>query len=299
MANTPVVSGYNPVGLTPESFKNMQLDAGAFFINLDTSTVKANPDTGRVGMYAEEFADILKAGLAEGKALGATSGGGSFQAVPEVRQISADDMRSPIIGSTVFDAWEVKMTTTLKEITENNLRFALATATTDKETGAMMIGNTLLPDHYIKKMGWAGRLLDGRLLYIELDNVLNIVGTNLTFVDKGEGVIAVEYRAHQADLTKMEFAPCKIFFFDRKPIEMTDEEKVAADKTDILAMSFEIPLTAQTDQDSKNAWLESTINDVTDFADAAVTFDTGIYTVVLTLRDVTETFALTNVTEEI
>lgn len=218
MADGLVVSGYNPVGLTPESFKNMQLDAGAFFVGLDTSEIEIDPATKKVGMTAEEFAIILQEGVKDGLALGATTGGGSFQAVPEVRQIEADGMRSPIIGSTVFDSWEVKLTTTLKEITQQNLAYALATSEIDTETGAIVINNTLLPDHYIPTMGWAGRLLDGRLLYIEIQNALNIVGTNLTFTDKGEGTIAVEYRAHQADLTKMQYAPVKIFFFDREVV---------------------------------------------------------------------------------
>lgn len=199
---------YTPVGLTPKSFENMQLDAGAFFVGLDVSSVTKNTT-------AEEFAEILQAGVEAGKSLGATTGGGSFQATPEVRQIEADGMRSPIIGSTVFDSWEVKLTTTLKEITKENLAYSLATSEVDPETGAIVINNSLLPEHYIKTMGWAGRILDGRLLYIEIQNALNIVGTNLTFTDKGEGTIAVEFRAHQADLEKMQYAPCKIYYFER------------------------------------------------------------------------------------
>ena len=218
------VSGYNPIGLTPESFKNMQLDAGAFFVGIDTSAIKIDPATKKVGMTAEQFAEILKTAVAENKALGATVGGGSFQATPEVRQIEADGMRSPIVGSTVFDAWEGKLTTTLKEITPGNLAYTLATSEVDPESGAIVINNTLLPEHYIKTMGWAGRLLDGRLLYIEIQNALNIVGTNLTFTDKGEGTIAVEYRAHQADLDKMQYAPVKIFFFDKAPAPAPEPE---------------------------------------------------------------------------
>ena len=198
---------YTPSGLTPESFKNMQLDAGAFFIGLDTSTV--TPD-----MTADEFGALLKQGVTDGHCMGATIGGGTFVATPEVRQIEADGMRSPIIGSTVFDSWEVKLTTTLKEITPETLAYSLATSEVDPTTGAIMINNTLLPEHYISTMGWAGRILDGRLMYIEIQNALNIVGTTLTFTDKGEGTIAVEYRAHQADLTKMQYAPVKIFYFD-------------------------------------------------------------------------------------
>ena len=198
---------YSPVGLTPESFKNMQLDAGAFYIGIDSSTIDTTTT-------AEDFAEILQDAVEEGKSLGATTGGGTFVATPEVRQIEADGMRSPIIGSTVFDSWDIQLTTTLKEITPENLAYSLATSERDTDTGAIVINNTLLPGHYIPVMGWAGRLLDGRLVYIEIQNALNIVGTTLTFTDKGEGTIAVAFRAHQADLSRMQYAPVKIFYFE-------------------------------------------------------------------------------------
>ena len=281
------VSGYNPSGLSPESFKNMQLDAGAFFIGIDTSSIVADPITGKVAMTAEQFALILQAAMTAGKALGATIGGGSFQAVPEVRQIEADGMRSPIIGSTVFDSWEVKLTTTLKEITEDNMKYALATAQKDPATGALMINNNLLPDHYIPVMGWAGRLLDGRLLYIEIQNALNIVGMDLTFTDKGEGTIAVEYRSHQADLTQMQFAPVKIFFFDREvitpPAPDTDAQKLAADKLNVLAGTYEIPLVNQDDQNMKTTWVQGAVNARVTNATAVVYFNAPDYEVTLSL----------------
>ena len=198
---------YTPIGLTPNSFNEMQLGAGAFFAELDMTTV--TPAT-----TASQFADILQLALVAGKSLGATAGGGTFVAVPEVRQITADGMTYPVIGSTVFDSWEVKLTTTIKEITKENLKRALATAEEDTTSGALVISSALMPEHYIPSIGWAGRMLDGRLIYIELQNALNIVGMTLTFVDKGEGSIAVEFRAHQADIENMQNAPCRIYFFE-------------------------------------------------------------------------------------
>jgi hypothetical protein len=55
---------------------------------------------------------------------------------------------------------------------------------------------------------------DGRMMYIELQNALNTVGMTMTFADKGEGTIDVEFRGHQSDLTQMQYAPAKIWFFD-------------------------------------------------------------------------------------
>ena len=199
---------YSPSGLTPTSFNEMQLGAGAFFVGIDTSGITASTT-------AEAFAVTLQQALTDGKSMGATTGGGTFVATPEVRQIEADGMTYPIIGSTVFDSWDIRLTTTIKEITKENLKRALATSETDPVTGAIVINSSLLPEHYIPTLGWAGRLLDGRLMYIELQNALNTVGMTLTFVDKGEGSIDVEFRGHQSDLSQMQYAPCKIFYFDK------------------------------------------------------------------------------------
>ncbi|MCL2399172.1 MAG: hypothetical protein FWC91_05420 [Defluviitaleaceae bacterium] len=199
---------YTPSGLTPTSFNEMQLGAGAFFVGIDSSNI--NADT-----TAEEFGSVLQQALEDGKSMGATTGGGTFVATPEIRQIEVDGMAYPVIGSTVFDSWDIRLTTTIKEITKQNLQRALATSETDPATGAILISSTLLPEHYISTLGWAGRLLDGRLMYIELQNALNTVGMTLTFVDKGEGSIAVEFRGHQSDLDKMQYAPCRIFYFER------------------------------------------------------------------------------------
>lgn len=212
------MAAYTPIGLTPESFKDMQLGAGAFFKDIDAKSVNKTTT-------AEDFAEILQKALGEGKSLGATTGGGTFTAKPEVRQIEADGMTYPVIGSTVFDSWEIILSTTIKQITKENMKIALATAQEDSETGALIIASTLLPEHYIPSIGWAGRLLDGRLMYIELQNALNTVGMTLTFADKGEGTIAVQFRGHQADLAKMQYAPCRIFFFENGESEDGGDEE--------------------------------------------------------------------------
>lgn len=200
---------YEPIGLTPNSFKNMQLNAGMFVIGMDTKDV--TKDT-----TAKEFGEMLKTAVGEGKSLGATTGGGAFNAVPEAREIEADGKRAPIIGSTVFDSWEITLTTTIKEITKENIQRVIATASVDEETGKIRIGNTLQPSDYIPVIGWAGMLLDGRLMYVELENVLNLDGAAFTFTDKGEGSIPVTYRGHQADLENMQYAPAGMWIFDKE-----------------------------------------------------------------------------------
>ena len=199
-------TSYKPSGLTPNSFMEMQLGAGAFFVDIDTSSITQSTT-------AADFAAMLETARQAGKTLGATTGGGTFVATPEVRQIEADDMTYPVIGSTVFDSWEIMLTTTIKEITKENLERVLSATATDPATGALMISSVLLPEHYIPRLGWAGIKGDGGLMYIEIHNALNTSGMTMTMANQGEASIPVEFRGHQSDLTMMQYAPCRVFFF--------------------------------------------------------------------------------------
>ena len=198
--------GYTPTGLTPESINNMQLDAGAFFVDLDTSGLTKDST-------AADFADILqKEGMEKGKCLGATTGGGTFNAVPETRQIEADGLKFNPKGFTVYDAWNINLSTTMKEFSEKNIKIAIPTAEVLGD-GSIGARSTLMLHHYIDKFMWAGRLGDGRLAMIELDNVLNASGMSLTINNNGEGEVPVEFVAHQGDITRMQYAPFRIKFF--------------------------------------------------------------------------------------
>ena len=220
----------NVTGLTTNSFRNMQLDAGAFFVGLDTKDW--TPTTS-----AKEVGEALNAAKKENKCLGATTGGGAFRLVPETREIEADGMRAPIVGSTVFDGWDVGLTTTLKETTESNLHHIIATAEKDPTTGALRVRNVLEVTDYIPNVVWAGKVLGGALMVVEIENALNISGMEFTFQDKGEGTIAVDYKAHQDDLENMEYAPCNIWVFagDEQvavPDAVAGTKSVTAPKTD-------------------------------------------------------------------
>jgi len=205
-------AGYTPSGLTPNTFENVQLGAGAFYVNLDLTDIEVDSG-GNTKTTAEEFAVILEAAVAAGQSLGATNGGGTFNAVPEIEQIPVDGMTYPVIGSSVMYSWEVTLATTLKEITPENFKRVLATAAKVQETGGMTVASTLTPAHYIPSVAWCGRMIDGRLACIVLENALNIAGMVMTINDRGGAEIPVTFRAHQADLSRMQFAPFQIIFF--------------------------------------------------------------------------------------
>lgn len=199
-------------GLTPNTFKRLQLNAGVFLVNFD---------------YAETTeAAALKALIADAiaddkKCLGATRGGGSFECTPATRQVEADGMRNAFVGSTIYDGWEVKLKTTLLEATPEN--FARALVCADVETSGSVttvkVRTSIADSDYIPSLCWVGDTARG-LVLINLYNVLNQTGATFTFTDKGEGTLPVEFLAHQASMEDQEYAPFDIKFID----EMNESE---------------------------------------------------------------------------
>jgi hypothetical protein len=193
-------------GLRPETFENLQTNAGVFLKNFDWSTFTT--------VEALEEAILGKLEAEEG-ILGATIGGGSFQCTPTIRNIEADGMRYPIVGSTVNDMWTVKLTGTMKECRPENFKDALICA--DLETSGnvtkIKVRTDIKAEDYIDSLCWVGDTSKGFVL-IELKNALNLTGANFTFTDKGEGTLPFEFQAHAKNLADMEYAPVEIVFFD-------------------------------------------------------------------------------------
>lgn len=194
--------------LRPETFENLQLNAGVFLFNFDANTYTTTT----------ALEDAVLAALEDGTdIMGATIGGGSFNATPSIRQIEADGMRYPIVGSTVNDMWTVNLSTTMKEVNPENFQRALMTCDMTKEGNVtkLEVRTDIKPEDYIPRCSWVGDTSRGFVL-IELDNVLNIAGAAFTFTDRGEGQIPVEFQAHVGDLSNMDKAPFRIWFFDEE-----------------------------------------------------------------------------------
>lgn len=195
-------------GLRPETFKNLQLNAGAFLIGFDYSSITD----------ADALETAVLEAMEEGTGiLGATRGGGTFTCTPEVRNIEADGKRYEFVGSTVFDSWTVTMTGTLLEVNAENFARVLSAAdvTTNGQKKTIKIRTDIdTTKDYIKSLVWVGDTSEGMVL-ISLKNALNTTGANFTFADKGEGTLPFEFHAHQDSVTDMEYAPCEIVFFDK------------------------------------------------------------------------------------
>lgn len=194
-------------GIHNETFKNLQLNAGAFLRDFDYTQYSTVAD------IKAAIAELIETN--DGTLLGLTQGGGTFRCEPDLRTIEGDGIRAPFVGSTVNDGWNVRLTGTLKEITPGNFKDALISA--DKETEGsitrLTIRTTIQEDDYIPSMCWVGDTARG-LMLIALENVLNTVGATFTFTDKGEGTMPFEFQAHHKDATNQDVAPCAVLFLD-------------------------------------------------------------------------------------
>lgn len=195
-------------GVRPETFTKLQLNAGVFLKGFDWASITD------AAALKTAIASFIQAG--EG-VVGATKGGGTFVCTPDIRQIEADGMRAPFVGSTLNDGWTVKLTGTMLESTPENFKDALLSADITSDSGGKVhkvrIRTSIKDTDYIEKFCWIGDTSKGFVL-IELENALNIAGATFTFTDKGEGTIPFEFHGHQSDVLQQEYAPCTLVFFD-------------------------------------------------------------------------------------
>lgn len=195
-------------GLNADTFQHLQLNAGAFFVNFDYSNIAD---------YNAMKTAIVEALKDKSKTLGATRGGGTFECTPEARNIEADGKRYEFIGSTVFDSWTVRMTGTLLEIREDNLRRVLSAADTEGDDAKKVIKvrTDIRPSDYIQSLVWVSDMSDGGIMLIALKNALNTTGATMTFADKGEGTLPFEFHAHQDNVDDYDIAPVEIVIYKK------------------------------------------------------------------------------------
>lgn len=198
----------NTTGLRADTFQKIQLNAGIMLKNFDYSS--ATDAASLATLISTEKGKSDSSSL-----MGATRGGGTFTCTPEVRNIEADGLRNAFVGSTIFDGWEIKLSTTLLEITPGNFKTALpgaAVADASKKHTVTLTNNVADAD-YIKNLVWIGDVGNGGYMIIDLKNALNTAGITMTYTDKGEGTLPVEFIAHASELND-ENMPFTITFID-------------------------------------------------------------------------------------
>lgn len=172
-------------GLTEKTTKHLALDAGAFFKNYKVDT------------------DTFDTAVSGGKLIGATKGGGSFKAVPTFRTVELDGMRGAVKGTKILESWEVTIGANVAEVTEDNLKISLGVAndaeSSEKpENYKKITGKNCISDKdYLENITWVGTLSGSKdPVIIQVYNALNTKGLELSFEDKGELVIEMEFEGH-------------------------------------------------------------------------------------------------------
>lgn len=202
-------------GLRKETYQNIVLDAGMFVCNLEYETFKTAADL-ITALKALVAADTVVDGTTTGPALlGATIGGGGFQATPAIRSIDADGKRYEFVGSQRNDGWNIQLTGTLKEITPGTLKTVLAMADVTKNgnVAKVTLHTDIKETDYIKTLVWIGDTPKGAALIV-LKNALNTAGASMTFADKGEATLPFTFVAHQDKVDDYDVAPVEILFFE-------------------------------------------------------------------------------------
>lgn len=184
-------------GFTAKTAENLLLDAGAYFINYDVD------------------ADTFETAVAAGKLLGATRGGGSFNATPEIRAIEIDGVSGLAKGLQVIDSWDVGMTANVLEVTKEGLARALTSSETDENTNLnydiIKAKNYIELTDYIDNITYIGKKSGtDEPVIIQIYNAINTSGLSLETADKGETVISMEFKGHY-DASDLENPPFAIF----------------------------------------------------------------------------------------
>ena len=201
----------NTTALRAGTFDNLQLNAGIVLKNLSYASVTD------ASALKTAIANIISGGSSPiGELVGATRGGGTFTVTREMRTPEIDGMRYPFKGSDFVDSIDAYLSTTLVEITPDNIADLLATgsATTSGKKTTVKMATAIGSDDYLENICWVGDLADGQLVLICLKNAINTADFTFTYTDKGEGTLAAEFHARQAAVNDYDNAPFEVVFFD-------------------------------------------------------------------------------------
>lgn len=206
----PVPGG--TTALRADTFNKLQLNAGVLLKDLNYESVTD------AAALKTAIANIISGGSSPiGTLLGATRGGGTFTVTRETRTPEIDGMRYGFKGSDFVDSTDAYLSTTLLEVTPDNIADLLATGTavTSGKKTTVTMNTAITSSDYLTNICWIGDLADGQLVLICLKNAINTADFTFTYTDKGEGTLAAEFHARQAAVDDYDKAPFEIVFFDK------------------------------------------------------------------------------------
>lgn len=194
--------------LRPATFRKLLLNAGVLLSGFDPSS------------YTTSAA--LKTALAialadDTKRIGATRGGGTFNIAREMRQVEADGVRYRFVGDTYVDSADAYLSATLIE-TGNPaiMKKAMGNAelSTSGSKSVIKMRTRIMESDYMTNLCWVGDVADGGFVVIKLANAINTTDLTLTFTDKGEATLPVEFHAYQSSVEDYDYAPFELIYLD-------------------------------------------------------------------------------------
>lgn len=191
--------------LRKETFKKLQLNAGIVLKNFDYTAITT----------ASALKTAVEAAKTAGTMLGATRGGGTFTATRETRTPDVDGMRYDFKGGLYVDKIDVNLSTTLLEITPDNLVTALGSGekTTSGSKTTIKMHTAISDEDYLENICWIGDTAEEGFVIICLLNAINMADFSLTWADKNEGTLPVEMHATQDEVDDYDYAPFEIVHF--------------------------------------------------------------------------------------
>lgn len=191
--------------LTERAVGSLQLGAGVFLTELDLDRAQSAGELR--AMIAEALED-------EGKTLGMTTGGGWFRCVPALRSPGEEARRPPTVDGLLLDGWVVTLSGTMVALTPERMAALLPGSLISRvgRVTELRPGGMIPPESYLPRLCWVGDTTGG-LVAIELTHALNVGGAAFHFVERGEGTMPFEFRAHH-DAPGDGAAPCRVVFLE-------------------------------------------------------------------------------------
>lgn len=168
-------------GFTTDTPDHLLLDSGAFFINFNIAT------------------DTYES--ATSKLLGATQGGGEFNAKPKIRDIEVDGVKGSVKGLQTIDNWDVSLKANVLEVTSEIIKSALGASDIDTEGNddydIITARNNINESDYIDNITWIGTLSGSNMpVIIQVFNALSKEGLKLKVADKKESLVELLFSGH-------------------------------------------------------------------------------------------------------
>ncbi|MTI46664.1 hypothetical protein [Sporosalibacterium faouarense] len=158
------------MSLSTEQLQNIVIDTGVVYVNYEET---------------------------DEKMLGPCKGGNTFLVEQEFKEVEYDGRRGKTKGLRRIINENASLTVRLMDLSQENIKMALAGSNLDEATSAITNGDRTISDSdYLKNIALVGTTTGGKTKVITLFNALSDNGLNMEMVDKDELAVELHFSAH-------------------------------------------------------------------------------------------------------